>query len=225
MKKTLFHLILVALAVSSCATARYYGGFMPEKVGQDMALVGPVSAIYYLDEKNRESFSDTLSTLSETLMANLIDEMGVPVSGRIELNNDEAEEAYAYLNYLADRDDQSLDRFPIPDILDKALEAEGYRYGLVLVARGMTRDAKGYAKDVTLSALLGVATAILSLGTIVMFTDTDAYSSQYYAAILDSETNTIVFYNMIGPKEKHPLHPGPVRKELSKLLKDFLREN
>ena len=83
MKKTLFHLILVALAVSSCATARYYGGFMPEKVGQDMALVGPVSAIYYLDEKNHESFNDTLSTFSETLITNLIDEMGVPVSGRI----------------------------------------------------------------------------------------------------------------------------------------------
>ena len=61
------------------------------------------------------------------------------------------------------------------------------------------------------------------MGTFVMFSAADAYSSQYYAAILDSETNTVVFYNMTGPKEKHPLHPGPARKQLAKLLKDFLR--
>ena len=223
MKKALFYLLLAALAVSSCATARYYGGFMPEKVGQDMALMGPVSSIYYMDEKDYESFSDTLSTFSETLIANLIDEMGVPVTGRIELNDDEKEEAFAFVRYLANQDERHLDLFPIPEVLDEALEAQGYRYGLVLVARGMTRDAKGYAKDVAISALLGVATAILSMGTFVMFSATDAYSSQYYAAILDSETNTVVFYNMTGPKEKHPLHPGPVRKQLSILLKDFLR--
>ena len=152
MKKTPFHLILVALAVSSCATARYYGGFMPEKVGQDMALVGPVSAIYYLDEKNHESFNDTLSTFSETLITNLIDEMGVPVSGRIELNDDEKEEAFAFLRYLSDQDDRRLDLFPIPGVLDEALEAQGYRYGLLLVARGMTRDAKEYAKEGTLKS-------------------------------------------------------------------------
>ena len=51
MKKTLFLLVLVVLAVSSCATARYYGGFTPENARQDMALMGPVSSIYYLDEK------------------------------------------------------------------------------------------------------------------------------------------------------------------------------
>ena len=225
MKKTFFHLILVALAVSSCATARYYGGFMPEKVGQDMALVGPVSAIYYLDEKNHESFNDTLSTFSETLITNLIDEMGVPVSGRIELNDDEKEEAFAFLRYLSDQDDRRLDLFPIPGVLDEALEAQGYRYGLLLVARGMTRDAKGYAKDALKGALLGVATAILSMGTFVMYSTADPYSSEFYAVVLDSETNKTVFYNLTGPQEKHPLRPDPVRKQLNKLLKDFLREN
>ena len=200
MKKTLFHLILVALAVSSCATARYYGGFMPEKVGQDMALVGPVSAIYYLDEKNHESFNDTLSTFSETLITNLIDEMGVPVSGRIELNDDEKEEAFAFLRYLSDQDDRRLDLFPIPGVLDDA-------------------------KDALKGALLGVATAILSMGTFVMYSTADPYSSEFYAVVLDSETNKTVFYNLTGPQEKHPLRPDPVRKQLNNLLKDFLREN
>lgn len=223
MKKTLFLLLLVTLAVSSCATARYYGGFAPESVGREMALLGPVSTIYYLDEKNHESFSDTLSAFSETLIADLVDELGVPVSGRIELNDDEKEEASAFLHYLADRNEKHLDKFPIPGILDEVLEAQGYRYGLVLVTRGMTRDAKGYAKEVATDALIGVATAILTLGTFVVLPTSDAYSSQFFAAVLDAEADTIVFFNMTGPKEKHPLHPDLVRKQLRKLLKDFVK--
>lgn len=223
MKKTLFLLLLVALAVSSCATARFYGGFTPETARQDMALMGPASTIYYLDEKNHESFSDTLSAFSETLIASLVDEIGVPVSGRIELNDDEKEEAIAFLRYLADRNEKHLDKFPIPGILDEALEAQGYRYGLVLVAQGMTRDSKGYAKEVATDALIGVATAILTLGTVAVFPTTDEYSSQLFAAVLDSETDHIVFYNLTPRKEKNPLRHDPLRQQLNKLLKDFLK--
>ena len=223
MKKTLFLLVLVVLAVSSCATARYYGGFTPETARQDMALMGPVSSIYYLDENYNESFNDTLSIISETLITRLVDEMGVPVSGRIELNDDEKEEAFAFLRYLYERDWETLDTFPIPDLLDKALEAQGYRYGLVLVARGMTRDAKEYAKEVALNVLVDVALTVLIPGTAVVPIPSDSCYSQISAAVLDSETNRIVFYNATVPKEKNPLRPGPVQKQLNKLLKDFLR--
>ena len=223
MKKTLFLLVLVVLAVSSCATARYYGGFTPETARQDMALMGPVSSIYYLDENYNESFNDTLSIISETLITRLVDEMGVPVSGRIELNDDEKEEAFAFLRYLYERDWETLDTFPIPDLLDKALEAQGYRYGLVLVARGMTRDAKEYAKEVALNVLVDVALTVLIPGTAVVPIPSDSCYSQISAAVLDSETDRIVFYNATVPKEKNPLRPGPVQKQLNKLLKDFLR--
>ena len=223
MKKTLFLLVLVVLAVSSCATARYYGGFTPENARQDMALMGPVSSIYYLDENYNESFNDTLSIISETLITRLVDEMGVPVSGRIELNDDEKEESFAFLRYLYERDWETLDTFPIPDLLDKALEAQGYRYGLVLVARGRTRDAKEYAKEVALNVLVDVALTVLIPGTAVVPIPSDSCYSQISAAVLDSETDRIVFYNATVPKEKNPLRPGPVQKQLNKLLKDFLR--
>ena len=223
MKKTLFLLVLVVLAVSSCATARYYGGFTPENARHDMALMGPVSSIYYLDENYNESFNDTLSIISETLITRLVDEMGVPVSGRIELNDDEKEEAFAFLRYLYERDWETLDTFPIPDLLDKALEAQGYRYGLVLVARGMTRDAKEYAKEVALNVLVDVALTVLIPGTAVVPIPSDSCYSQISAAVLDSETDRIVFYNATVPKEKNPLRSGTVQKQLNKLLKDFLR--
>ena len=185
--------------------------------------MGPVSSIYYLDENYNESFNDTLSIISETLITRLVDEMGVPVSGRIELNDDEKEEAFAFLRYLYERDWETLDTFPIPDLLDKALEAQGYRYGLVLVARGMTRDTKEYAKEVALNVLVDVALTVLIPGTAVVPIPSDSCYSQISAAVLDSETDRIVFYNATAPKEKNPLRSGTVQKQLNKLLKDFLR--
>jgi hypothetical protein len=223
MKKTLFLLLLVSLAVSSCATARYYGGFTPETARQDMVLLGPTSYQYYLDRDRQESFSDSLSALSETLIAGLVDQLGVPVSGRIDLDNDQKEEAAAYIRLLAAQDPKQRGQYQIPAILDEALEAEGCRYGLLLYAQGMTRDSKGYTKEVTKSALIAVATAVLSLGTMTMYPTADHYASQIFAAVLDAETNQLVFYNMTKPEEKHPLHPDPVRDELRAVLKDFLK--
>lgn len=223
MKNTLFLLLLVALAVSSCATARYYGGFTRESARENMALMGPVSCIYYLDETNHESFSDTLSAFSETLVANLVDELCVPVTGRIELNDDEKAETFDLMHYLASSKARKQEAFPIPELLDHALEEEGHRYGLLVFAEGMTRDKKGYTKDAIKGAFITLATAILSLGTAVMVTTPEMYSSRIYAAVLDSEMDQVVFFNVRNPEETHPLRPDPVRKQLTKLLKDFLK--
>ena len=222
MKKTLFQLILVALAVSSCATARYYGGFTPEAARQDMVLLGPVSNIYYLDRNNRESFDDSLSTVSEALVAGLVHQLGVPVSGRIELDVDQKEEAAAYMRYLAAQNPKHRDLYAIPGLLDDALEAQGCRYGLLLFTQGMTRDSKGLAKEVARDVLLSVATAVLTMGSAVMIGSSMSYSFQAFAAVLDAETNQIVFYNLTELKEKHPLRQDAVRDQLRSVLKDFL---
>lgn len=223
MKKTFFQLLLVVLAVSSCATTRFYAGFTPETAIHDMVLMGPTSYQYYLDRDKQESFSDSLSAVSEAMIADLVDILGVPVSGRIELNDDQKEEAAAYMRYLAAQKPKQRGEFRIPDILDQALEAEGHRYGLLLFAQGMTRDSKGYAKEVTKSAAIAVATAVLSLGTMTMYPTVDHYVSQVFAAVLDAETDQLVFYNLTKPEEEHPLNPVIVRDELRAALKDFLK--
>ena len=224
MKKTLFHLLLVAMAVSSCATAKYYGGFTPETARQDMALLGPVSCIYYLDDKNQESFSDTLSTFSETLIASLVDELGVPVSGRIELTEDEEKsEVFELMHYLSEQRSNKQKYILIPGVLDRALEEHGCRYGLLVFAEGMTRDKKGYTKDAVKGAFITLATAILTLGAATMIVTPEMYSSRIYAAVLDSEMDQVVFFNVRNPEETHPLRPDPVRKQLRKLLKDYLK--
>ena len=133
------------------------------------------------------------------------------------------EAAAAYLRYLLAQKPKNRDLFPIPDLLDEVLEAQGSRYGLILFARGMTRDVKGYRKELARDVLVSVATAVLTLGTAVAIVTPNRYSSQIMAAVLDSETDRLVFFNTKNPQETDPLNLGPVHDQLSKLLKDFLK--
>lgn len=222
MKKTLFALLMVALAVSSCGTARYYAGFTPASAGKDVALLGPVSGIFYLDEKNVESFSDSLSLESEELIAGMLSQINAPVSSRIELDDQEKDEVAAFMNYLKGYNQKQIGDLPIPEPLDFLLEAEGQRYGLIVFSQGMTRDRKGYVKEAVKGAAMGIATAILSLGMISVYSAPVRNASHIYTAIIDSEEDRIVFYNQSTPEESDPFKPEAVRKQLSKLLKDFI---
>lgn len=48
--------------------------------------------------------------------------------------------------------------------------------------------------------------------------------SHIYVAILDSETDRVVFYNSSVPQESHPLKHNPVRMQLEDIFKDFLKQ-
>ena len=43
------------------------------------------------------------------------------------------------------------------------------------------------------------------------------------ATRLASHGDQVVFFNVRNPEETHPLRPDPVRKQLKKLLKDYLK--
>lgn len=222
MKRTVFALLMVALAVSSCATARYYGGFTPASAGRDIALLGPVSSVFYLDENSVESFSDSLSMESEELIAGMLSQINAPVSGRIELDDLGKEEVAAFMDYLKGYDRKLIGNLPIPEILDNLLEAEGRRYGLVVFSQGMTRDRKGYVKEAVKGAVIGIATAILSMGMVSVYGAPVRNISHIYVAIIDSQEDCVVFYNKSTPDESDPFKPESVRKQLSRVLKDFV---
>lgn len=216
-------LLIIAFALSSCGTVKYYAGFTPAAASEGMVLLGPSSVQFYLDSKNQESYDDSLSTVSEALIAMLVNDMPLPITGRIQLDSLQKEEAVGFMRFLNARDDKVRGDYPIPGLLDELLEAEGRRYGLLIYADGMSRDTKGYAKEVAKDVLLGVATAVLTMGMASVYGTSTYCVSHIYAAILDSETDRIVFYNMSVPSESHPLKPKPVRRQLDDIFHDFLK--
>lgn len=225
MRARLHILLFVVLTLSSCGTSRYYAGFTKEAAkSAEMALLGPASLQFYLDKDNRETYSDSLSLVSKALITRIVTEdLASPVSPVIQLDSVGVEESVAFMRYVFGLNAKLVGDLPIPGLLDDLLEQSGKRFGLLIYAEGMTRDMKGYAKDVAKGILLGAATSILSGGTAVtLFDGSGRFASRIFAAVLDSETDHIVFMNAYAPQENlNPLNYKHVREQLNIVLKDF----
>ena len=225
MKKVhLFLLLSLVLTLSSCGAARYYAGFTPGAAKEGMVALGPCSVQYYIDKQNKEAYDDSLSTASESLIATIVEELNLPVTQRVQLDSVQKEEAIAFMRFITAQDKELRGDYPIPDLFDELLESKGERYGLLIYADGMTRDSKGFAKEVAKGVLLGVATAVLTMGTMSVYGTSVSCVSHIYVAILDSETDRVVFYNSSVPQESHPLKHNPVRMQLEDIFKDFLTQ-
>ena len=225
MKKVhLFLLLSLVLTLSSCGAARYYAGFTPEAAKKGMVVLGPSSVQYYIDKQNKEAYDDSLSTASESLIATIVEELNLPVTQRVQLDSVQKEEAIAFMRFITAQDKELRGDYPIPDLVDELLESKGERYGLLIYADGMSRDTKGFAKEVAKGVLLGVATAVLTMGAMSVYGTSVSSVSHIYVAILDSETDRVVFYNSSVPQESHPLKHNPVRMQLEDIFKDFLTQ-
>lgn len=225
MKKVhLFLLLSLVLTLSSCGAARYYAGFTPGAAKEGMVVLGPSSVQYYIDKQNKEAYDDSLSTASESLIATIVEELNLPVTQRVQLDSVQKEEAIAFMRFITAQDKELRGDYPIPDLFDELLESKGERYGLLIYADGMTRDTKGFAKEVAKGVLLGVATAVLTMGAMSVYGTSVSSVSHIYVAILDSETDRVVFYNSSVPQESHPLKHNPVRMQLEDIFKDFLTQ-
>ena len=225
MKKVhLFLLLSLVLTLSSCGAARYYAGFTPGAAKEGMVVLGPSSVQYYIDKQNKEAYDDSLSTASESLIATIVEELNLPVTQRVQLDSVQKEEAIAFMRFITAQDKELRGDYPIPDLFDELLESKGERYGLLIYADGMTRDSKGFAKEVAKGVLLGVATAVLTMGAMSVYGTSLSSVSHIYVAILDSETDRVVFYNSSVPQESHPLKHNPVRMQLEDIFKDFLTQ-
>ena len=189
-----------------------------------MVVLGPSSVQYYIDKQNKEAYDDSLSTASESLIATIVEELNLPVTQRVQLDSVQKEEAIAFMRFITAQDKELRGDYPIPDLFDELLESKGERYGLLIYADGMTRDSKGFAKEVAKGVLLGVATAVLTMGTMSVYGTSVSCVSHIYVAILDSETDRVVFYNSSVPQESHPLKHNPVRMQLEDIFKDFLTQ-
>lgn len=220
MKRVLIALFVVVLVLPSCSTARYFADFKVNDAFGDMALLGPASCQFYIDADENESYSDSLSVASEALVGSLTARM-VPVNAVLPLDSLQREEAVAFMRYFALQPTKTAGTLPIPSDLDDLLEEADIRYGLLVYADGMTRNRKSVIKNAVLGAALGILTAIVTMGTVYLYTYADAYVSSVYVAVLDSETDRVVFYNCAANEEYNPLSERHVRAQLARVLRDF----
>lgn len=220
MKRILFALIVAVILLPSCATPRYFGGFKTSDAIGDMALLGPASCQFFVDYNNNEHYSDSLSAVSQAMLTDITLQM-VPINEVMPLDSLQKEEAVAFMRFIFDQPKAVMENAAIPSALDDMLETAGIRYGLLIYADGMTRDKKAYLRDSAIGLALGIATAILTLGMVSVYGYSIPYVSGMDAAVLDSQTDRVVYYSHFPADERNPLSENQVRTQLARVLRDF----
>ena len=215
-----FTFILSLLILSSCtATKLLTSNVKPAEV-TDLKLLEPYSYISMIKKGNRGGIDDSISSTSKQLLFKVLESYKgqLPLTGKIILSdtviNKTLEKEYEYLMLTADRT-KSITNLKITPTLDKILEVNETRFGLIIICTGFTRVKGNYGKEIVKGAALG----ILTLGMYYQ-TPIKAYSN-IYAMIADSREDNIAFYRKSFIQDKEPLNQTVLTGQFNKIFEGY----
>lgn len=220
MKHFRVFLILSCLFLSSCtATTLLTSNVKPTEVS-DLKLLEPYSYISMIKKGNTSQLDDSISSLSKQLVVRTLwNYKGqLPLTGEINLSNTairkSLEKECESLMLTADRT-KNISSLKISPTLDKILEANQTRFGLLIISTGFTRSKGNYGKEIAKGAALG----ILTLGMYYQ-TPVKAHST-IYAMIVDSKEDNIAFFRKSFLQDQEPLDESILSKQVKKIFDGY----
>jgi len=220
MKYFKFFLILIGCVLLSCTATKPLTSTVKPTEVTDIKLLEPYSYISMIKKGNRGEVDDSISAISKQVNINILKSMSgqLPISGDIILDdssvNESLEKEFEYLILAADKN-KSITNLSITPTLDRVLELNSARFGLIVVCTGFTRVHGNYAKEIVKGAAMG----ILTLGMYYQ-TPIKAYST-IYAMIADSQENNIAFYRKSFLQNKEPLDQEVLKSQYKKIFEDY----
>jgi hypothetical protein len=220
MKQFKVILILCCFIFSSCTTTKILTSNVKPIEVTDLRMMEPFSYISMIKKGNRSQLDDSISFISKQLVLKVIESYKgqVPLTGEIILSdtaiNHSLEKEYELLILTADRT-KNITNLKITPTLDKILEANGTRFGLLIVTTGFTRAKGNYGKQVAKGAALG----ILTLGMYYQV-PVKAYST-IYAMIVDSQEDNIAFFRKSFLQDMEPLDESVLTKQFKKIFDGY----
>jgi hypothetical protein len=217
MKHLKIFLILCCLVLSSCTTTKILTSNVKPYEVTDLKIMEPHSYISMIKKANRSQLDDSVSSLSKQLVLKVIANYKgqLPITGEIILSDtaikNSLEKEYEQLILTADRT-KNISNLNITPNLDKILEANETRFGLIIVSTGFTRAKGNYGKQVAKGAALGIFTLGMYYQVPVK-----AYST-IYAMIVDSKENNITFFRKSFLQDMEPLDETGLTKQIKKIF-------
>lgn len=213
-------LVLICCTLISCtATKPLTSHVTPDEI-TDLKLLEPYSYISMIKKGNKSQLDDSVSYVAKQLNIQVLNNMigRIPISGEIFLTDEETnktlEKEYELLMLTADRN-KNISNLKITPALDKILEANETRFGLIIITSGFTRAKGNYGKQVAKGAAMG----LLTLG---MYYQVPVKSySAVYAMVVDSKEDNIAFFRKSFLQDLEPVDPGVLSKQYHKLFEGY----
>ena len=220
MKHKVSCLILSCIILSSCTATRILTSNVKPAEITNLKLLEPYSYISMIKKGNRGQLDDSVSSISKELNIKVLKSFigQLPITGNIILTdsaiNKTLEKEYENLVLTADRN-KNIANLKITPILDKILEANDTRFGLIVICTGFTRLKGNYGKEIVKGAALG----ILTLGMYYQ-TPIKAYST-IYAMIVDSKEDNVAFYRKSFKQDLEPLDQSVLTNQYKTIFEGY----
>lgn len=223
MRYNILFIVIAYFLASSCTTSKILTSGLPPSEISNLKLLEPRSYISIITKGNQGEINDSLCIVSSQLLMDVTESfMGqLPLTGNILLSDPETnstlEKEYESLLLTAEGM-KDLSHLQITPVLDKVLEANETRFGLVIVSSGFTRIKGNYGKQIVKGAAIG----LLTLG---MYTQTPVKANSIInAMIVDSEKNNVAFFRKSTLQDSEPLDKERVTRQLRTIFSGYFPE-
>ncbi len=227
-----FVLIATVLLSASCSTYHYVSEDAASV--DDITLILPYSRVFYID-KDGESYDEKLSVEQQQILTGLLYGMGLPIKDTLNVvglpNQKDLDEEISFLPAINPKEVGNLNS---DGPVDKLLEKNGARYGLIIFSEGFVKDKALYKSEVAKTLIVGIVGGLVGaaiggalggsgIGMSYVATPGWAYGSSLYAMLIDTQTDKVLYYNRVNPEERNPMKSETLASQLEKLLKKLPR--
>lgn len=213
-------LLLICCGFISCTVTKPLTSDVTPAEVTDLKLLEPYSYISMIKKGNQGELDDSISDISKQLNMDALKSYTgkIPLKGEIFLTdstvNHQLEKEYEQLILTAEKN-RDITHLRITPTLDKVLESNETRFGLVVVSSGFTRVKGNYGKQV----LKGAALGILTMGMYYQ-TPVKAYST-VYAMIVDAQKDNVAFFRKSFLQDQEPINPNVLSKQYEDIFEKY----
>ena len=212
-------ILLAAVALSSCGASYAAKGANVSEI-DELALIQPKSLIAYYDAPEHGFIEPSLCGASEQLLTDLLTSRRYPFTDPVPADySGEGAAIGKWIDSFIDLDSSDISRLRVPKALSALVKSTGHRYGIVVHANGYIESDETYTPEVITEFVDAVVSTVFDLTK--TYHANDRIGNALYTAVIDAETNSVIYFNSILSNADHPLSRKDVGAQMDRLLKKF----
>ncbi len=211
-------ILFVATMFSSCATTYTASGTNVSKI-DELAFIEPRSLIYYFSPESGY-LDSSLVVGSEELVTEIITSSRYPFTDPVAADYEGKGASIAnWIDRFSDLESSDIPRLKVPKALTELIKSTGHRYGIVVHAYGYIKSNELYDQE-KLEELVGNIIRTV-FDEPKRYTAGDQVGNALYTAVIDTQTDRVIYFNSVLSNADHPLSRKNVGSQMKSLLRKF----
>lgn len=211
-------ILFTASMFSSCATTYTASGTNVSKI-DELAFIEPRSLMYYFSPESGY-LDSSLVVGSEELITEIITSSRYPFTDPVAADYKGKGASIAnWIDRFSDLESSDIPRLKVPKALTELIKSTGHRYGIVVHAYGYIKSNELYDQE-KLEELVGNIIRTV-FDEPKRYTAGDQVGNALYTAVIDTQTDRVIYFNSVLSNADHPLSRRNVGSQMKSLLRKF----